>query len=341
MRMLFLAGSLIVAGPALAQQTVVQTPAGTTVMMHGAHGQVSGGRWWGGSQAHGGWSAYRRPASGFILPGYWMQPRFYIANWGYFGLPAPMAGYGWSRYYDDVVLTDRYGKVYDSRYAYDWSRYGDYERGSGAEPVRDNTGRIITGAVIGGLGGGLIGSAIAGPGDRTAGAIIGGGLGAMTGAVIADSSAPSRSDRYVGPGYSYEGRYGPEMSRNERKLAREAARQRAKLDKMARKAGFPTYDAYLRARTPAYAQGPHWAVRGGPEGPMPHVAGQPNVTSYTEPGYIRGGWYYPGATVTTVTLQPTVTTTRTYVTTVVKAKASRPAGKIIKRKVVRTRCRCG
>src|SRR3546814_8416899 len=55
--------------------------------------------------------SYRRPVSGFTLPRYWIQPTFHIANYPAYGLSVPPAGYGWSRYYDDAVLTDRYGRV--------------------------------------------------------------------------------------------------------------------------------------------------------------------------------------------------------------------------------------
>src|SRR3546814_20039107 len=39
-----------------------------------------------------------------------------------YGLSVPPAGYGWSRYYDDAVLTDRYGRVYAYRSDIDWNR---------------------------------------------------------------------------------------------------------------------------------------------------------------------------------------------------------------------------
>ncbi|HEX7782644.1 MAG TPA: RcnB family protein [Sphingobium sp.] len=86
------------------------------------------GRWRAGRDAPGGWAAYRRPVRGFALPRYWVQPGFYIANYGAYGLPAPGYGYGWSRYYDDAVLTDQYGSVYDSRSDIQWERYeGGYD----------------------------------------------------------------------------------------------------------------------------------------------------------------------------------------------------------------------
>ncbi|MBK5265026.1 MAG: RcnB family protein [Alphaproteobacteria bacterium] len=80
------------------------------------------GRWHGGWSAPGGWNAWRRPVYGLVLPRYWIQPAFYIANTSAYGLTAPPYGYGWSRYYDDAVLTDRYGRVYDYRSGVHWDR---------------------------------------------------------------------------------------------------------------------------------------------------------------------------------------------------------------------------
>ncbi|MEH6790772.1 RcnB family protein [Parasphingorhabdus sp.] len=66
---------------------------------------------------------YNRPHRGFRLPRTYIQPSYFIGNFGYYGLSQPSAGYGWSRYYDDAVLTDRYGVVQDARYNVDWDRY--------------------------------------------------------------------------------------------------------------------------------------------------------------------------------------------------------------------------
>jgi Ni/Co efflux regulator RcnB len=96
------------------------------------------GRWRAGHDAPGGWAEYRRPAYGFALPRYWVQPGFYIANYAAYGLPAPGYGYGWSRYYDDAVLTDQYGRVYDSRSGIQWDRYeGGYDAESSGKPFDD------------------------------------------------------------------------------------------------------------------------------------------------------------------------------------------------------------
>lgn len=356
MRTLLLAGlgaATLAAMPAAAQ-TVPAPPSNVTVgpmvsrggpvMNRWNWGHRVNGRWWGGVQAPGGWGGYRRPVVGYVLPGYWLQPNYYITDYRYYGLPAPQAGYGWSRYYDDAVLTDRYGKVYDSRVGYDWDRYGGYDDGLRDEGRRGDDGRVLAGAAIGGVTGGLIGSAIAGPGNRTGGAILGAGVGAIGGAAIADATSEKRGYAYDAPGYRYDGTYvDGSRARNERKLAKEEAKQRRKLDQMARKAGYPSYDSYLRARDERYqayarphAGRTHWAVTGGPEGGHSgHTAQGTHVESRTLPGYVSGGYYYPGETITTITIDPVVTTTtKTYVTTSRKV-AARPATKIIKRKIVR------
>jgi len=88
-----------------------------------------GGRWYGGSNAPGGWKAYRRPVRGWTLPRYWIAPSFFIGDYGLYGLSTPPVGYNWTRYYDDAVLVDSYGRVYDSVSGVDWDSdgygYGD------------------------------------------------------------------------------------------------------------------------------------------------------------------------------------------------------------------------
>ncbi len=66
---------------------------------------------------------YSRPHRGFRLPQTYVQPSYFIGNFGYYGLSQPSSGFGWSRYYDDAVLTDRQGVVQDARYNVDWDRY--------------------------------------------------------------------------------------------------------------------------------------------------------------------------------------------------------------------------
>jgi Ni/Co efflux regulator RcnB len=97
------------------------------------------GRWHAGHRAPGGWGGYHFATRGYQLPTYWIAPRYYIAYQTY-GLPAPQAGYTWSRYYDDAVLIDRDGRVIDSRRDIQWDRYeggyddSDYDDDRGPPP---------------------------------------------------------------------------------------------------------------------------------------------------------------------------------------------------------------
>jgi Ni/Co efflux regulator RcnB len=171
-------------------------------------------QWSGGWQAPGGWAAYARPSRGFILPDYWVQPAFFIANWATYGLPRPSAGLGWSRYYNDAVLTDRDGRVVDALVDYPWDRYivegeddGDYDyaaypagyddyvKGKADTPPPAKSGKGVAGAVAGGAVGAIAGSVIAGHGNRTAGALIGAGVGAVTGAAIETSADKAKRSR--------------------------------------------------------------------------------------------------------------------------------------------------
>ena len=87
-------------------------------------GQRIDGRWAAGWKAPGGWGAYRRPVRGWTLPTYWIGSGFWINDWSSWGLSRPAAGYDWVRYYDDAVLIDRRGKVWDSVSGLDWDRDG-------------------------------------------------------------------------------------------------------------------------------------------------------------------------------------------------------------------------
>ncbi|MCF8709038.1 RcnB family protein [Rhizorhapis sp. SPR117] len=82
-------------------------------------------RWHGSWAAPDGGKVRQRLVHGFVLPRYWTQPTFYIANASAYGLTTPPYGYGWSRYYDNAVLTDRYGRVYDYRSDIHWGRSGN------------------------------------------------------------------------------------------------------------------------------------------------------------------------------------------------------------------------
>lgn len=81
---------------------------------------------------------YRRLAYGMTLPRAWAAPPHYIGDFGRYGLPVPADGFGWSRYYDDAVLTDRYGRVYDARY--DFERVQDRRFDGRFEGTRQRRG---------------------------------------------------------------------------------------------------------------------------------------------------------------------------------------------------------
>jgi len=77
-------------------------------------GGTINGRWAAGVRAPGGWSAYHRLGRGDRLSRYWMAPGFAVGDFLAWGLAAPPYGYHWMRYYDDAVLVDGDGRVWDS-----------------------------------------------------------------------------------------------------------------------------------------------------------------------------------------------------------------------------------
>jgi len=193
-------------------------------------GPRHGGRWIWGMRSPGGWGGYRPAFRGWVLPSYWIAPRFYIQDHGRYGFPAPQGGHGWSRYYDDAVLTDRDGRVIETRRGVDWDKHDEYRDDDEAwaegeewredgPPPRNARGET-TGAVVGGVVGGVAGAAIAGKGDRLPGAIIGGAAGAIAGAAVGRSndrnrdrnwrhdSPPPRYHDGRGPHWSHHGGYG-------------------------------------------------------------------------------------------------------------------------------------
>jgi Ni/Co efflux regulator RcnB len=95
----------------------------------GRWGQRINGYWYAGVQAPGGWKGYRQMHRGRTLPRYWISPSFFIGDFGSYGLQAPLPGYYWTRYYNDAVMIDRYGHVYDSVGGIDWDRFGGYDDG--------------------------------------------------------------------------------------------------------------------------------------------------------------------------------------------------------------------
>lgn len=100
---------------------------GPGVGMRGGDGSRWGGtirgRWYAGMTAPGGWDAYHRLHRGSHLAPYWLSPGFYIDDWETYGLGAPPPGFLWTRYYDDAVLIDGNGYVWDSVAGLDWDRY--------------------------------------------------------------------------------------------------------------------------------------------------------------------------------------------------------------------------
>ncbi|MDR6851395.1 Ni/Co efflux regulator RcnB [Sphingomonas sp. BE123] len=126
----------------------------------GRWGPMIGGRWHAGTRAPGGWSAYRRPVRGWTLPGYWVSGGFWIDDWSAWGLSRPPHGYGWLRYYDDAVLADRDGRVWDSVSGLDWSRAG----GGGGGSATAYAGSGGAAAAAAGGGGGSYGARYAAPG---------------------------------------------------------------------------------------------------------------------------------------------------------------------------------
>ena len=228
-------------GPIAARMPVVQVP------MRPPHAQRTsrwgskiGGRWWGGANAPGGWAGYRRPHRGWAVPSYWNAPRFYVGDWSNYGLAQPPVGYNWARYYDDAVLIDSRGSVYDTTSDIDWDRAdgggyaaisprdyavndsvyaGPDERGYAAPyedlpaPRRDNG---LGGAAIGAVAGGVAGNVIGGRGNRLGGTLIGAGVGAAAGYAIDKSEdrgrrAPPRPVSGYGAGYA-EPAYAPDYA---------------------------------------------------------------------------------------------------------------------------------
>ena len=298
-----------------AEQRVVQRGPGAAYPMpvHGAHarpnrpmphvprgpsrgsrwGSKIGGHWWGGVNAPGGWASYRQPYRGYRLPTYWVAPRFYVTDWSYYGLPAPVSGHSWTRYYDDAVMVDREGSVYDHRSAIDWEReHEGYERGSG-----------VGGAVAGAVVGGVVGNLVAGRGDRLGGTLIGAGVGAAAGYGIDRATDKKRAHHDGRRGYD---RHDMSDPYDEPPIAPD----------------YPPEPGVREHReVMIHRRGPDYPPTAGPGGWRSH---DERTTVVTGGGYGHGGSYHaaPGAPVivtapygsfTTVTVHsaPVVTTTTT------------------------------
>jgi Ni/Co efflux regulator RcnB len=330
------------------------------VQMGGSRwGSKVGGHWWGGMNAPGGWQAYRRPARGYVLPSYWISPRFYINDWSGYGLSQPINGYNWVRYYDDAVLIDGRGSVYDVAEGIDWDRYdngyytddtsvyaGPTDRGYYANgddvPVapdygaryddrqrRDGNG--VTGALVGGALGGVAGNVIAGRGNRLGGTLIGEGVGAAAGYAVGGAGSDRRN--YAPPPAPQPG-YAPPPP-----PPPPAPRYGYRDDYAAR--------GYDRGYGYDHDHGYHGApypMRAAPGTVVTNNGGTVVTTTQTG-GYAAGGYYYPAGSTTTVVVQsaPVVTTTTTeiYEDTVTYTK-KRPARrtKLVKRWRKPVKCSC-
>jgi Ni/Co efflux regulator RcnB len=181
--------------------------------------------WWGALNAPGGLASYRTPVRGFVLPPYWMQPNFYIDDYARYGFPAPQDDFGWSRYFEDAVLTDSTGRVVDVVKDVDWGKFdnGQFAAGPGTSfdeggldrrrpDSRDfdrdrKRGRVgsaigsIGGALIGGAVGAVAGNLIAGKGERLAGSLIGGGVGALAGLAVGEATRGRKGRHHGGHRY--------------------------------------------------------------------------------------------------------------------------------------------
>lgn len=287
-----------------------------------------GNRWWGGMRAPGGWGAYRRPVRGWTLPSYWVAPTWYVSDWAGYGLPQPPYGYNWSRYYDDAVLIDGRGAVYDSVGGVRWDRFdaadADYgyddDRYAGAPqlpyPTRDADDGA-GGAAIGGLVGGLAAAALTG---GVGGILIGAGGGALAGMAIdkADRrgrvpvAPPPVADRQAPPAYGAP--YAPPPPHGGPAVAPYSGPPVVAYQQGSYGGDYAgtTYSGTTYYGAPPAPHHPHPPVAA-PYPPYP--AGAPatavlaNGTVVTSTsaqvggGYVAGGYYWPGTTVTTVTVQ--------------------------------------
>ena len=111
----------------------------------------------------------------------------------------PPPGYEQGGAYDDQ--SQQYDRDYANRYSQWAAQYCVDQRNTNP----------AAGAIIGGVLGAVIGSSVAGRGDRGAGAVIGGALGAGTGAAIGSSSSsgagcpPGYVVRGGAPGFAWAG----------------------------------------------------------------------------------------------------------------------------------------
>ena len=193
--------------------------------------------WSGALDAPGGPASYRSPSRGLVLPPYWMQPNFFINDYTRYGFAVPEDGFGWSRYFDDAVLTDSTGRVVDFVKDVDWNKFDqgkfaaaapgvsfdeadvDRRRPDAREFDRDGDRKLgvggaissVGGALIGGVVGAAAGALIGGKGERLAGSLIGGGVGALTGLAVSEASSGKKRKfgrkGHRGPHWDHGGYY--------------------------------------------------------------------------------------------------------------------------------------
>jgi Ni/Co efflux regulator RcnB len=298
MRQVMIAVAVMSGASAAGAQERVVTHGPGAAPMPGRHwGERTGGYWIGGMRAPGGYRAYHRPVRGYAVPAYWLAPDFLIGDWAAYGLPRPFGNYHWSRYYDDAVLIDDRGSVYDSVEGVDWDRANGAGEanasgaGAGYPPPPPGAGYDVYhhhdsgagGAIAGAAVGGTVGAIAGGRHDRVGGALIGAGAGALAGYAINRAGDHQRDNRMPPPPP-----YG---------------------------AGYPPPPA--RGYEPGRYPPPYPPAPGYP--PAAVVAGGTTTTvTTTTSGYgggggtwVNGAYYGPGVTTITVQSAPIVTTTTT------------------------------
>jgi Ni/Co efflux regulator RcnB len=302
-------------------------------------GSRHNGRWTGGWKAPGGWGGYHKINRGSHVSRYWISPSFHVGNWGWYGLSQPGYGLGWSRYYDDAVLIDGSGYVYDYRSDVDWDRYDErYDD----RDYRDGRDDGVGGALLGGAVGAIAGNRIAGRGHRTEGTLIGAGVGALAGMAI-DKAEDRGGDRgrrgpavpypYAdgGPGYDYgyaddrvtDGSYDGSWSGTWKAPDVYEGTWSGRYEGGAG-ADYPPPSAHDGPPPVAHRMPPPMVHRGGPS-----IGYAPQVWTYAAPG------------VTTVVIQPAVMTTTTTTTTyVTEVAAPRKAWKPKRAWKPRPKCAC-
>lgn len=270
-------------------------------------GERSEGRWWAGHRAPGGWDAYRRPLRGWALPTYWLSPDWRVNDWATYGLPRPPEGYVWSRYYDDAVMIDARGSVHDTIGGVDWDQFDDvlvdyadvgampgYDRLAYAAPTLPTPSPPARpssqGAPYDAPRRAAARTPEPGPAQRTV-TSVGAGQVAGTGQPAAPYRAPTPryGADYPVPGAGYSAATG----------------------------GYPPAVATRApASSPAAAPAPVQQVTGAAPVVVTAAPGTrvlSTTTTTPTPGYYANGYYYPGTSITTITVQgqPVTTTTNT------------------------------